>query len=166
MMRYRYSNHHLCIKQTVTNRHSGPAPLGIGLHPYLARPPGIALQFEASGVWINGKEPLPKRHTPVPAEWDHAKAQTVGRLPLDNCFTGWSRRVHITGLAAGVTIAADDVFGHLQVYTPPEQDFFCVEPVSHVPNALNLPNLPPDQAMHVVQPGATLSGSITIGQYP
>ena len=69
----------------------------------------------------------------------------------------------ISGLAAGITIEADDLFRHLQVYTPPDQDFFCVEPVSHVPNALNLRELSPDQAMDVVQPGATLSGSITIG---
>jgi aldose 1-epimerase len=71
--------------------------------------------------------------------------------------------VKISGLGADITMEADNVFRHLQVYTPPDQDFFCVEPVSHVPNALNLPNPSLEQAMHVVQPGATLSGSITIG---
>ena len=123
---------------TVTNRHTEPAPLGIGLHPYFARPPGVTLQFEAGGVWMNGEEPLPRQHASVPAEWDHSHARTVGDAQLDNCFTNWTRRVQISGLAAGITIEADDVFRHLQVYTPPDQDFFCVEPVSHVPNALNL----------------------------
>jgi aldose 1-epimerase len=87
----------------------------------------------------------------------------VGDAQLDNCFTNWTRRVQISGLAAGITIEADNVFRHLQVYTPPNQDFFCVEPVSHVPNALKIRDLSSDQAMHVVQPGAKLSGSITIG---
>jgi aldose 1-epimerase len=163
MLVYRYSNNSLRVTLTVTNRHKEPAPLGIGLHPYFARPPGVTLQFEAGGVWMNGEEPLPRRHGLVPAEWDHSNARTIGDERLDNCFTNWTRRVQISGLAGGLTFEADDVFRHLQVYTPPDQDFFCVEPVSHVPNALNLPDLSPDQAMHVVQPGAALSGSITIG---
>jgi len=41
----------------------------------------------------------------------------------------WTRRVQISGLAGGLTIEADDVFRHLQVYTPPNQDFYCIEPV-------------------------------------
>lgn len=160
MLRYRYLNNSLRVTLTVTNRHTEPAPFGIGLHPYFARPPGVALQFEAGGVWMTGEEPLPRQHTSVPAEWDHSNARTAGDTRLDNCFTNWTRRVQISGL--GITIEADDVFRHLHVYTPPNQDFFCVEPVSHVPNALNIRELSPDQAMHVVQPGATLSGSITI----
>jgi aldose 1-epimerase len=162
-LRYRCSNDGLRVTLAVTNRHTEPAPFGIGLHPYFARPPGVTLQFEAGGVWMTGEEPLPRQHASVPAEWDHSHARTVGDAQLDNCFTNWTRRVQIVGLAAGITIEADDVFRHLQVYTPPNQDFFCVEPVSHVPNALNLPDLSPDQTMHIVQPGATLSGSITIG---
>jgi aldose 1-epimerase len=163
MLRYRYLNNSLHVDLTVTNRHTEPAPFGIGLHPYFARPPGVTLQFEAGGVWINGEEPLPRQHALVPAEWNHSNARRVGDLQLDNCFTNCTRRVQISGLAGGLTIEADDVLRHLQVYTPPNQDFFCIEPVSHVPNALNLPDLSPDQAMHVVQPGASLSGSITIG---
>lgn len=163
MLRYRYSNQSLHVALTVTNRHAEPAPIGFGLHPYLPRRPGVRLQFAASGVWINGEEPLPRQHTSVPADWDHLYARMVGEAPLDNCFTNWTRRAQISGIVAGLTIEADDVFRHLQVYTPPNQDFFCVEPVSHVPNALNLLDLPPGQAMHVVQPGAGLSGSITIG---
>ena len=163
MLRYQCSSNSLCVTLTVTNRHAEPAPLGIGLHPYFARPPGVMLQFEAGGVWISGEEPLPREHALVPAEWDHSNARMVGDAQLDNCFTNWTRRVTISGLGAGITIEADEVFRHLQVYTPPDQDFFCVEPVSHVPNALNIRGLVPDQAMHVVQPGGILSGSITIG---
>ncbi len=87
---YRYSNNSLRVTLTVTNRHKEPAPLGIGLHPYFARPPGVTLQFEAGGVWMNGEEPLPRRHASVPAEWDHSNARTVGDEQLDNCFTNWT----------------------------------------------------------------------------
>ena len=74
---------------------------------------------------------------------------------------GTARR-RIGGIGGGVTITADAAFRHLQVYTPRQHDFFCVEPVSHVPDAINRPDLPPGQGMHVLQPGATLSGIITI----
>jgi aldose 1-epimerase len=162
-LRYRYSNDRLSVALAVTNRHTEPAPLGIGLHPYFARPPGVTLQFTADGIWMNGEEPLPKQHTAVPTKWDHSHARMVGEAQLDNCFTNWTGPVQISGTAAGITIEAEDVFRHLQVYIPPNQDFFCVEPVSHVPNALNLQELSTGQAMHVVPPGAALSGAITIG---
>jgi aldose 1-epimerase len=154
---------HLTVTLSVMNRHTEPAPMGIGLHPYFPHPPGATLQFGADGVWLNGDEPLPKQHATVPPDWDHSNGLTIGRVRLDNCFTGWNRRALISGIGDGITIEADAAFRHLQVFTPPGQDFFCVEPVSHVPNALNLPDLPADQVMHIMEPGAVLSGTITIG---
>jgi aldose 1-epimerase len=50
----------------------------------------------------------------------------------------------------------------LQVFTPSWADFFCVEPVSHSPDAINRPDLPADQAMHVLEPGAVLAGRISL----
>jgi aldose 1-epimerase len=149
----------LVVTLEVENRHATPAPAGIGLHPYFPRRPGMALQFKASGVYMNGEDSLPSQHTKVPRDWDHSSPITIGRLELDNCFTGWARNARVVG---GVSITADAAFRHLQVYTPPGRDYFCVEPVSHAPNALNMPDLPSDQAMHVLEPGESLSGSITI----
>jgi galactose mutarotase-like enzyme len=55
---------------------------------------------------------------------------------------------------------ADAVFGNLQVFTPAGADFFCVEPNSHVPDSISHPELPAAQAMTVLAPGQTLSGSM------
>lgn len=166
VLSYRLSGKQLRIAMTVTNRHSEPAPAGIGLHPYFARGASVTLQFDAGGVWINGKDALPARHADVPAEWEHANGLAVGQARLDNCFTTWKREVRIGGIGGGVTIAADAAFRHLQVYTPAQSDCFCVEPVSHVPDAINRGDLPPGQAMHVLQPGESLSGSVTIALLP
>lgn len=152
----------LVVELTLTNLHSGPAPVGIGLHPYFPRRSGATLQFEAGGVWINGWDSLPSQHTKVPREWDHGTARPVGSVRLDNCFTAWNRRAQIAGIAGGITIEAQNAFRHLQVYTPSGEDYFCVEPVSHVPDAINRPALPTDQGMHVLEPGEILSGSVTI----
>lgn len=61
---------------------------------------------------------------------------------------------------ASLRIEASGAFRNLQVFTPRGADFFCVEPVSHMPDALNRAGLPPDQAMHVLRCGETLDGTI------
>lgn len=152
----------LHIGLALTNRHAGPAPAGIGLHPYFPRNTGVTLQFRAGGVWINGKDVLLAQHAKVPREWDHANGLPIGGERLDNCFTTWNRTAGIGGIGGGVTITADAAFRHLQVYTPHQQDFFCVEPVSHVPDAINRTDLPSGQGMRVLQPNEALSGSVTI----
>jgi aldose 1-epimerase len=152
----------LHIGLAVTNRHPGPAPAGIGMHPYFGRHAGVTLQFQADGIWINGEDALPAQHGKVPREWEHTSSLPVGAGRLDNCFTGWNRRARIGGIGGGVTISADSAFGHLQVYTPSQHDFFCVEPVSHVPDAINRSDLPTGQGMRVLQPGEALSGIVTI----
>jgi len=155
---YRLTARGLTIRLDATNRHPSPAPMGIGAHPWFPRPEGASIAFEADGVWFN-RNSLPATHGPLPAGWNHAAGRAADGEPLDNCFTGWHGVARIPGLR----IAADPVFGNLQVYTPPGADFFCVEPVSHVPDAINRPDLPPAQAMTVLAPGETLSGSMTIG---
>jgi aldose 1-epimerase len=59
-------------------------------------------------------------------------------------------------------IEATEVFRQVQVFTPSWADFFCVEPVSHVPDALNHTDLPADQAMHVLEPNETLGGTVRL----
>jgi aldose 1-epimerase len=81
----------------------------------------------------------------------------VDSEPLDNCFTGWN------GVAAipGLRIEADAVFRELQVFTPAGANFFCVEPVSHVPDAINRAELTVEQSMAVLAPGQSMRGGVT-----
>jgi aldose 1-epimerase len=154
----------LSVTLTLTNRHAGPAPAGLGLHPYFPRIPGATLQFAAQGVWENDATTLPVRHVAVPPAWDHRVARPVGAVRLDNAFTGWDGRARIGAGSASLDIAADPVFGTLQVFTPEGADFFCVEPVTHAPDALNRPDLPRDQAMAMLEPGETLRGGVRLTQ--
>jgi aldose 1-epimerase len=150
------------ISITLTNLAPQPAPAGIGLHPYIPKANAAGLRFAATGVWVNDAETLPREHTQIPAAWDFATPRSVAPMRLDNCFTGWDRHADVHAGPASMRIEATEVFCNLQVFTPDWGDFFCAEPVSHVPNALNLPHLPPDQAMDVLAPGATLSGTIRL----
>nr|WP_294521101.1 aldose 1-epimerase [uncultured Rhodopila sp.] len=152
----------LHIAMRLTNRHGFAAPAGMGIHPYFPKEHDPALRFNASGVWENGADALPQRHGPVPPEWQHAVFLAVAQSRLDNCFTGWDGRADIRAAAASLRIEASAVFRQLQVFTPHWADFFCVEPVTHVPDAVNRDDLPADQAMHVLAPDETLSGTISL----
>ena len=153
---YRLDAKGLTIAMTATNRHGAPAPMGIGAHPYFPRAAGDCVRFQAGGVWLNA-DSLPSAHAAIPAGWTHAHGRAVDREALDNCFTGWTGTAELPAL----TIRADAVFGNLQVFTPANADFFCVEPVSHVPDAFHLAALPGGQAMTVTRSGETLRGAMT-----
>lgn len=170
----------LRVSLSLTSRHTAPAPAGFGLHPYFPRGSGASLRFAADGVWRNDATVLPQALVPVPAAWDHTAGRVIGSAALDNCFTGWTRRATIAWAGHGLRIEADPPFDHLQVYTPPGADFFCVEPVSHAPDAINRGTAPgnpiaapgnPSHApgnrgdtpgMRVLSPGETLFGSILL----
>jgi len=157
---YSLSDAALTVTMGLTNRHVTAAPAGIGLHPFFPKVHEPALRFHASGVWANGADALPRHHTGLPAEWRHDEPRPVLASRLDNCFTGWSGSADILAGPASLRIEASAAFRNIQVFTPVWADFFCVEPVSHVPDALNRPDLPTDQAMHVLASGQTLAGTV------
>jgi aldose 1-epimerase len=157
---YRLSGSALTITIQMTNRHEAAAPAGIGVHPYFPKAGDPSLRFNGTGAWENGPDSLPLRHGPPCPDWLHTEPSPVAEARLDNCFTGWDGTADILAGAATIRIEASAVFRQLQVFTPSWADFFCVEPVSHVPDAVNRPDLPAEQAMHVLQPNETLSGTI------
>jgi aldose 1-epimerase len=154
---YRLTERGLTILIEATNDHSAPAPMGIGAHPWFPRAAGAWIQFQADGVWFN-RDSLPVTHGPIPRDWSHADARPVDRMPLDNCFTGWHGVTHIQGMR----IEAGHTLRNLQIFTPAGANFLCVEPMSHVPDAINLPEPHESHAMTMLAPGDTMRGSITL----
>jgi aldose 1-epimerase len=161
--RFTLSRNALHVALALTNRHQRAAPAGLGLHPYFPRADAADLRFGAAAVWLNGTDMLPARRIAVPPEWDHTSGQRIGGASLDNCFAGWDGRAHIAWASGGpgLTIEADGPFRHLIVYTPPGHDFFCVEPVSHVTDAINRMDAVPNHGMQILAPGETLRGEVT-----
>ena len=140
----------------VRNEADGPAPAGLGLHPYFPRPEGARLRFSAAGAWRADAARLPVAHGPVPAEWDHAAGCAVGTVALDDVFTGWDGVAVLDLPPWRLRMAASAAFGHLVVFTPPGAGFFCVEPVTHMTDAANR------GGMAVLGPGETLAGEIAM----
>lgn len=159
---YHLSPYALVVTIQLTSHHNAPAPAGIGLHPFFPKAHDPKLCFNASGVWQNDSRVLPLHHRGPPVEWQHHEPRRVSQSQLDNCFTGWNGVANIPCGPGSLQIEATEVFGLLQVFTPPWADFFCVEPVSHSPDSINRLDLPAHQSMQLLEPDQTLSGTIRV----
>lgn len=152
----------LTIRMVVTNEDIRPFPAGMGLHPFFPKT-GATLTTYAPTFWKGDETKLPLLEMPVPPVWDFAGGRVMTEVEVDNCFAGWSRRAIIRWRDKGLslTMTADPIFGTIVVFSPQGQDFFCVEPVTHLNNGINL------RAAGVAQtgvvdllPGQSLSGAV------
>jgi aldose 1-epimerase len=147
----------------LTNAGLGPMPAGIGQHPYFIRTDGVVLRTRLDHVWLPDERKIPARRVSLPAAWDFAQGQRLAPLDLDHCFGGWDGRaeLHWPEKDLTVVIEATPPLRHLVIYVPPGQDFFCLEPVSHVNDGFNLLERGvEDTGVHVLAPGQTLAGTI------
>ena len=64
----------------------------------------------------------------------------VNKKALDNVFCGWNREVLISWpeWKASLKISAEVPVDVLVILTPEDEEYFCVEPVSHLTDAFNL----------------------------
>lgn len=139
-------------------------PAGLGFHPYFHLTSDCELAFSAQRVWKGSESGIPDKAVPVPAEWDFRKPRPVAGLDVDHCFSDWNGRARIAWPGAGleVEISCSDNARHAILYAPPRRPgdaaagFFCLEPVTHVSNALNAPS-PEDAGIQALEPGASLS---------
>ena len=89
---------------------------------------------------------------------------SVNQKSLDNLFCGWNREVLISWPEwdAALKISAKSPLEYLVIITPPEEDFFCVEPVSHVTDAFNLfENESIGHGAKILLPDEVLAGKIS-----
>ena len=150
---YRLDEASLSIRISLESLEDRPVPAGIGLHPFFVRDPDCTLTCRTAFVWRADPEVLPIERIPVPPEWDFAHGRTPDSVFLDNGFDGWDGRASIVWPAKRLRLDIDatEPFRHLVIYTPANQPFFCVEPVSHANGQVGLAPL---------AAGGTLAGEI------
>ncbi len=154
----------LSVAISVCNTDARAAPVGVGLHPYLARTPQASLGFEAASVWLPGVDGLPTVREQPRGECDFGDGRRLGETTLDACYTGWtgSAVLHRPENGMSVVVSAPFPMRHLQVYTPQGRDFIGLEPVSNMPDAINRMQDVADQGIVVLQPGESLDCKVTI----
>ncbi len=148
----------LSVEISVANTGARAMPAGLGLHPYFPRSPQCRLSAALEGMWKTDAEVMPT---------ELIKADLSGGLQpeaaaLDNCFTGFTGEAVIDWPErhASLTLQADGDLTFLVVFTPPGEDFFCVEPVSHSTDAVNLAARRDDTGLKVLQPGERFAATL------
>lgn len=155
----------LTITTEVVNRDGRPMPLSFGHHPYFPISPAARLAARVTHFWDSDAAMLPSRRAPVPEAFDLAAGRALNGLTLDTCFAGWSRTAELEwpDLGLALTIEADAAFGHFVVYTPPERTYFCAEPQSAAPDAVNLAARGnPESGLIVLVPGETAGARVRL----
>ncbi|MBA4491685.1 aldose 1-epimerase [Paracoccus sp. S1E-3] len=155
------SNDQLSLTLNVTNQGAVTLSFGLGFHPYFPRD-GAEIRFGASEWWRAGPDHLPVARETPPPEADFREPRGLPHWTLNNAYDGWDgvAAIHLPARGLEVQMQADPLFGALMVYAPAEdRSFFCLEPMSHLPNALNMPGQP---GMRPLRPGESLGGTMTL----
>jgi aldose 1-epimerase len=114
-----------------TNRAAQLQPVGLGWHPYFPKRSRSRLHIELTDRWENDPSGLPTRRVPQPGiDGD------VSHLGFDHCFEGWRGAARIRDEKLSLRLTSS--LPYLVVYTPETRPYYCVEPVSHVSNALHM----------------------------
>jgi aldose 1-epimerase len=138
----------------VINLSDRPMPAGLGLHPYFPRDEDTRLTASVNGV----RRTVAGPPDVVPAEWDWNTGVAIEAF-VDNQFSGWSGHARIDWPLRdlAVTLSTDPARPHLVVYAPIGEAYFCVEPVGHILDAVNLSPGGADHGMIVLAPGEATS---------
>ena len=142
------------VRLQFTNTGSGEQPAGLGWHPYFVKRARSRLHVELSDRWDADATQLPTRKVAQPGI-----DSDLSHLDYDNCFEGWHGPARIRDERFSLRLSSS--LQRLVVYTPTERDYFCVEPVSHVSNAIHMAD-PAAHGIVALQPGATMEASMRL----
>ena len=138
---------------TVKNLSRGLMPAGLGFHPYFNRTRETRLRANLSGVWISDDETLPRNwHAgTLKKDWTHGDTLDHDKT-IDNCYTGFIGRAEIfENSRPTLTLRASPDCQWLHIFAPVGGDFFCAEPVNHMPDPFNQPN----SGLKIIKAGET-----------
>ena len=121
----------LTVQMVVSNTGEQAQPVGLGWHPYFPKRARSRLHIELSDRWDSDATQLPVRKVPQPGI-----DSDISHLDFDNCFEGWKGPARIRDEKFSLQLSSS--LQLLVVYTPQDKDYFCVEPVSHVSNAIHM----------------------------
>lgn len=151
----------LTVEIGVRNADARPFPAGLGLHPYFPRRDDTRMTAKLGGVWLYDEVLIPTHHVAVGPEWDFTAGRLVDPARVDHTFTdiGGSIQIDWPHLKRGVRIEPEPVFDKFVIFIPEGRDYFCVEPVTIMPDAFERPAAD-RPGTRVLAPGDSLSGKV------
>tara|TARA_A100001037_G_scaffold305102_1_gene343997 strand:+ start:1595 stop:2467 length:873 start_codon:yes stop_codon:yes gene_type:complete len=154
----------LKVEMVLINLSHEPMPAGLGMHPYFARTNGVEVLAGVGEMWETDERSMPTRRIPLPDGLEFARGVRLNRQVIDNVFTDWVGNLVVRWPEwdASMSLSASGIFGHLVIYVPRGEDFFCLEPVSNVTDAFNmLSRRTAGHGVFVLEPDEQLDGHVT-----
>lgn len=142
------------VEMVFSNTAEIAQPAGLGWHPYFTKRARSRLHIEVSDRWDCDATQLPVRKVAQPGI-----DSDVSHLAFDNCFEGWTGPARIRDEKFSLQLRSSS--NRLVVFTPQDRDYFCVEPVSHVSNAIHMAD-PAAHGLRSVEPGESVEASMTL----
>jgi len=146
--------HELTVKLVFTNTDALAQPVGLGWHPYFPKRERSRLHIEVDGRWDSDASQLPVARVAQPGI-----DASVSQLDFDNCFDGWKGAARISDETFSLQLTS--TLPYLVVYTPEDKGYFCVEPVSHLSNAIHMTD-PVAHGLRTLEPGEVFESSMTL----
>ncbi|MCB2074676.1 MAG: aldose 1-epimerase [Novosphingobium sp.] len=130
----------LQVSLSVTNCGETPMPSGLGFHPYFPDKRCAFYHGLHRGEWVVDDRCLPVSLREKVEPFDWWKGQAVSTRRVDTVYTGREGALQVAWpkKGFGVTISPSANLAFTTAYVPDDASFFCIEPVSHVTNAINL----------------------------
>jgi aldose 1-epimerase len=156
--RFELSPESLTVRLQITNRAAVAQPVGLGWHPYFAKRSRSRLHIELTDRWEPDASGLPTRkHPQAGIDAD------IAHLDFDHCFEGWRGDAQIRDEKLRMSLRSS--LPYLVVFTPQAKPYYCVEPVSHVSNAIHFAD-PLAQGLRKLAPGESFDAWMALDVTP
>ena len=142
------------VRLVFTNTAETPQPVGLGWHPYFTKRARSHLQIALASRWESDAAQLPVRQVAQPGI-----DSDVSQLDFDNCFDGWRGPARIGDEKFSLQLSAS--LDRLVVFTPQDKPYFCVEPVSHVSDAIHMAD-PAAHGLRTLAPGERFEATMKL----
>ena len=163
------------IEIKIENRDKRRLPFGLGFHPFFR----ILGERAETSIMVPARRHMDADESLLPSgklrdldgvNEDLRRPVSLDNLALDDVYWGMDpkrpSRYEVADPAIRMILEASKLFTHMVVYTPPGQDFFCMENQTCSTDAHNLHAASEVEAAHLLildpvgSPGATATGSL------
>ena len=134
----------LLISAALHNTSAASMPAGLGFHPFFPRKAQTRI-FASVTQWLPlDAQLMPLTPQELPKDLTLHDGYVLGEAALDHVFVGWtgSARIQWPAWNAELTLTSSPQPSHLVLWAPKGEDYFCLEPVSNLPDGFNHPELP------------------------
>lgn len=151
------------LRLSLTNMGETAMPGGLGIHPYFDADGLRQVRYRFRRAWMIGADYLPTGESNPssvdavlsPGNWLNTE--------LAQYLSEWGGQVRMDYPEGTLDLSAGPSLSHLVIFAPKAAPYVCIEPVSHLANAINLrERVKHGAGMHIIQPGYTLTAELAL----